>query len=183
MLRPSPARLPQFAHVSHDIVHRFIRYWLDRRQGRLMPRKSDIDPVDVYWALPYASVIEIQDEGRKAYVRLSGEKVREAWGRKIVDRTIQELLPRETFVKYAANLKRMYDEKLILHSIGSIDINPNTVIPCERMFLPLSDRDDLVTHCFGLSLYDFHKGHRAPRPIPDNVEITTTPVATLPPDL
>jgi hypothetical protein len=45
---------PDFIAGCHERVRAIYRYWDSKRNGRLMPRRADLDPVDIPKLLPDA---------------------------------------------------------------------------------------------------------------------------------
>src|SRR3546814_10040255 len=70
-LRPASGTRPRRADsldvVAEPMLRRLADYWLSRRAGQVMPRRADIDPVDIPWALSQLFLVDcISDAGRGA---------------------------------------------------------------------------------------------------------------------
>lgn len=62
-------------------VRRLFDYWLAKRNGRLVPARGDIDPVDIPWALERLFLIAY-DRARDSFTyRLAGEAIAGFYGR------------------------------------------------------------------------------------------------------
>jgi hypothetical protein len=68
------------------------RYWEQQRGSRAMPRRRDIDPVEIPRLLPHLLLIERAQDGRYRY-RLAGTAVVDAYGRELTGRLVDEVIP------------------------------------------------------------------------------------------
>src|SRR3546814_12665218 len=55
-----------------DELRRLVAYWIARAAGRPMPGLSDIDPVEIPWALSRVYVVRVVDGGADFVYRLAG---------------------------------------------------------------------------------------------------------------
>ena len=60
-----PRRLPRS-------VRAIYHYWDDKRNGRLMPRRADLDPVDIPKLLPDIGLVDVVPDERQYVYRLIG---------------------------------------------------------------------------------------------------------------
>ncbi|MGO1121012.1 PAS domain-containing protein [Rhodovibrionaceae bacterium A322] len=58
---------------SQDIQH-IYSYWNDKRQGRAMPRRADIDPLDMVSLLPNLVLVDVTWDPFKLTYRLVGTR-------------------------------------------------------------------------------------------------------------
>ena len=58
---------------DHATLSALLRYWEDKRAGRRMPARSDIDPIEMgKRLLPHLMLCEISEHGNAIRIRLVG---------------------------------------------------------------------------------------------------------------
>jgi hypothetical protein len=60
--------------VQSPILRRTVTYWLEKCGNRRMPRRKDIEPLDLREALGFISLIEIHHDPLRFFFRLDGTK-------------------------------------------------------------------------------------------------------------
>lgn len=53
------ADLAKFEHVKHEILRRLLAYWLDLRGDELVPRRAQLDPMAIPWALGHTWLMQL----------------------------------------------------------------------------------------------------------------------------
>lgn len=66
-------------------------YWRSKCRSCAMPSRGDIRPADITRLLPYVSLIDVLDNGRRMRVRLAGTQLREFFGREITGAYLDDL--------------------------------------------------------------------------------------------
>lgn len=66
-------------------------YWRQRCDGRQMPAREDISPMQFPRLLPFVSLIDVLDESGRFRVRLAGTRLREIYDREITGEYLDEL--------------------------------------------------------------------------------------------
>lgn len=66
-------------------------YWLRSADGRLMPARSDLDPLKVPRLLPNMGLIDVRDGVHKASFRLAGTRLHEIYGQEITGKRVGEV--------------------------------------------------------------------------------------------
>ena len=120
-----------------------------------MPRRSDIDPLDIPKLLPHVMLVEVLPVGRYRY-RLIGTENTDAQGVHATGRYLDEVLPGP---EYKEHVLRLYDEcaqsRRALYS-ECLFISPQDRTP-ERhikvLFLPLSDNGVAVNQILVVQVY------------------------------
>jgi len=85
--------IPSPASIADDrVLSALWRYWERKRGSQPMPRRRDIDPVDIPSLLPHLMLVERTAEGRFRY-RLAGTAVVQAYGRELTGHFIDEVIP------------------------------------------------------------------------------------------
>ncbi len=60
--------------IEDERLTRLLDYWESRRAGRIMPARTDIDPVDIAWLLGHVLLIDVQRDPQRFRFRLVGTK-------------------------------------------------------------------------------------------------------------
>ena len=63
---------PAFIAGFHERVRAIYRYWDGKRNGRLMPSRADLDPVDIPKLLPDICLVDVVPDARRYVYRLIG---------------------------------------------------------------------------------------------------------------
>jgi hypothetical protein len=132
-----------------------LHYWRRKSDGKPMPRRADIDPLDIPKLLPHVMVVEALPSGRYRY-RLIGTENTDAQGVHATGRFLDEVLPGS---EYKAHVIRLYDEcvqsRRALYS-ECLFISPQDRTP-ERhikvVFLPLSEDGLTVNQILVVQVY------------------------------
>ena len=126
--------------ITDGRLQEALDYWRRKSAGKAMPRRADIDPLDIPKLLPDVMLVEVLPSGRYRY-RLIGTENTDAQGVHATGRYLDEVLPGP---EYKAHVLGLYDEcvqsRRALYS-ECLFISPQERIP-ERhikvVFLPLS---------------------------------------------
>jgi hypothetical protein len=63
---------PPFLSLCHDSVKAIYRYWYDKRDGRRMPSRQDIDPLEMKSWLSHLILVDVLPEAPYFVYRLVG---------------------------------------------------------------------------------------------------------------
>jgi hypothetical protein len=146
-----------FAHVKHKVLRRLVAYWFDKRSERSMPSRSDIDPVDIPWALSSIWLCDYQPADRRFRYRLAGEQINAFWGYNIGGRYLDELVPARRLSEAHQCLAAAYEGPSIVHDFGRIYMQDEVFATGERIILPLSDDGREVNGLLGASCRDWYR--------------------------
>jgi hypothetical protein len=61
--------------VSGEIIGEALAYWRQLRGGRPMPRRADIDPVDIPKLLPFVMLVDVLEQPLDFRFRLIGTEI------------------------------------------------------------------------------------------------------------
>lgn len=135
---------PDITNLRSPVVRKALQYWHDRRNGRLMPRRSDIDPAELKLVLPHMMIFSVVDGGRDFVYRLVGSRIRDFLS---ADYTGQRLLeveatkPADTIL---SNFQACMEcRKPVLGNIPYVGPKSDFVT-MEDIVLPLSSDGDTV---------------------------------------
>lgn len=135
-------------------VHRLIDYWDGLRGDRLMPRRRDIDPTDIWPLLKNIMVTEWHRNPDRLLYRIGGTEVVATLGKELGGKWLTELYPDSQTVERSLSLYRQVVEtrKPVLGrtegSLVRVGVNSYEWVIC-----PLSEDGQQVTHFIGLEDY------------------------------
>jgi hypothetical protein len=135
--------------ISDGRLQAAFDYWRRIAAGKVLPRRRDLDPIDIPRLLPHVMLIEVHPDGRYRY-RLIGTANAQEQGMNATGLFVDEALKGE----YKAHVLRLYDEcvrtrrplyseSLFLSSAGGA-IERYTKV----LFMPLSDDGTTVNQVF-----------------------------------
>lgn len=130
-------------------------YWCRKAAGRALPRRRDIDPIEIPKLLPDVMLVDVEGDGRYRY-RLIGTENTQAQGVKATGRYLDEVLPGP---EYRNHVIALYDEavreRCALYS-ECLFLSPDRMAP-ERhtkvLFMPLSEDGERVNMVFVLQIF------------------------------
>jgi hypothetical protein len=144
-----------YDYRNDPILSDALAFWLARRGARTMPRKSDLDPVEMPpRLLPQLQIIEPIADGRFRF-RLVGTAAVEAYGRDYTGRCPDEMFTPDR----AAFIQRIYrtacETRRPVFSRNKYITTKNVDLIANRLYLPLSDDDATVDFILGVLTFDY----------------------------
>lgn len=131
-----------FSGTPRDLFSTVFRYWCDRRDGRAMPVRADIDPAELKRVLPYLMLI--QAEGLHFRYRLVGTQAVADMGR---DPTGTVFGTHVTTNRFATDLIdqmcRVRDQGAVLFTTGIYRTPGGCSHATARLLLPLGTGQDV----------------------------------------
>ena len=122
-----------------------FRYWEDKRGRRKMPRRGDIDPIELIRFLPSLMIVDVVPDDRGYVYRLVGTREVQARGRDPTGRPVGEAFLGASREGVLAN----YDQ---VRLTGAPHVDLKTVISnrdrldnSHVIFLPLSEDEETVS--------------------------------------
>jgi len=77
--------------IADPLLKRLYEYWETARDGRPMPSRNDLDPIEMRFILGYVALIEVLHDPLKFRVRLQGTKLERWVGCDLTGRALDEL--------------------------------------------------------------------------------------------
>lgn len=118
-------------------------YWQQKRGGRPMPARRDIEPLDIPAVLPHLMLIDVEPGPRYRY-RLFGTEVTEAFGMNPTGKYVDEVMVGD----YEKFLLGLYDdlcrEKQPIYSTSIYGTKRDAKMWTQRLMLPLSSDGSTV---------------------------------------
>ena len=115
----------------------FLRAWLKIRMGRLLPKRTDIEPVYFIKLLPMVWLYEYLPEEEDYLCHLHGETIREAWGYSLRGKKLSEFAPADYCDKMKKQWGEVRNKPALVHSILS---HPTAYSRAAERFVSAGDR-------------------------------------------
>lgn len=151
--------------------------WLAFRRGRVVPRKSDFDPLAVVKLMPFIWLYRFDTELGDFICRLAGEEVNRAWHGSIKDKTLRQVVGEKDHLAVLERWRFIIETPAIHYGLGRERLSELQNWQAERLILPLEGQER-VDHLVGVSLYriDTSDSDRTPLISEDIIQI---PIAEL----
>jgi hypothetical protein len=85
-------KFEQLEQPPTDFIADLVFYWERKRQGRLAPRRADLDPAEIPSHLPYFYIVDAIDDGADFLVRLAGTQIAASLPRNPTRKLLSEIL-------------------------------------------------------------------------------------------
>jgi hypothetical protein len=150
-----PAGLTFQDHPTLPSIVDLVAYWQAKCAGRPMPRRADLDPVEIPTHLPDVLLIDVLGGGADFRYRLVGTRIVQGMGRDATGRRVNELHREQPDV--LSTLHSIYGlpvrEKRPVFTQGRIFWLPTRDIRnYEDAFLPLSEDGASVNMLLGITI-------------------------------
>jgi hypothetical protein len=141
----------------HPDVLKLLAYWDGKRNGRTMPRRSDIDPADLVSLLPNISLIDVVDDERRFVYRLVGTGEVQLRGHDPTGKSVRDGYFAATPEAAEERYRRVCNTREPYYEEDNFQVVDRYV--CEaNLFLPLSDDDQTVNKVMVFSINrDLHR--------------------------
>lgn len=169
MFDPSDAVEPQAGDVAwspgsladcHSSLRNLFDYWDARRGARLMPARSDLDPVDLKPVLPMLILIDVVPDARRYAYRLVGTREVEMRGNDPTGKAIKDAYYGESPEETASYLDRVVRTRQPVLYRGTYQPLSTRTQREDVLFLPLSKDGENVDMIMLLGHIDWMKDER-----------------------
>ena len=129
------------ARIRHPILKRMIVHWVDKCGSRDWPLRSDLDPLEFWFAVGYVSLIDVRPTtvpgGRRYFFRLDGTRQVELFGVDFTARYLDEAADAEATRVAELSFGAVVEQGEPHYYVRQIDFNGRP-IQYEIVILPLS---------------------------------------------
>jgi len=131
-------------------LRRLHDYWLGKRDGRALPTRADIDPVELRLLLAYVFLVDvIAGRPRDYRFRLAGTHIRDFAGMEVTGKRIPEVFP----PAFGDEVRQHWDAAIAcaapLHCQGRLWTEDAAHLPWEGIVMPLGGPGGGVAMLFG----------------------------------
>jgi hypothetical protein len=121
------------------------RYWDQKRGSRRMPRRGDIDPLELVPHLPALMIVDVVADDRRYVYRLVGTQEVEARGRDPTGRAVGEAFIGSSRERVLANYDRVQLTGRPHVDISTVITTNDRLDNSHVIFLPLGEDDQTVS--------------------------------------
>ena len=173
--RPQHPDLSAFDHVGDPRLRRFLSHYLDLRNGRQIPYRNQISPLDFPDLLGIVFLYEFDPVSQDFYIRLAGDHVARMLRTARAGSKLSEVFPPDAFPIVLERYRRICLTPCVMHNIGRVFHNLGGTGTGERIAMPLLGDDGEPAFFLGATTYSLD-----PDPAHDTdetpVRITYTPL-------
>lgn len=119
-------------------LRQLVAYWDEKRAGRQMPARDDIDPVDIPGLLPFLLLVEVRDAPRRFYYRLTGTWIDELYGSCLTGLYLEDLDDTPARAYWLDQYRRATELRAPISGTTSLDELKQDYNHCEWVMLPLA---------------------------------------------
>jgi hypothetical protein len=134
----------------------FKAYWDEKRGTRAMPRRAEIDPVEMRAHLPCIGLVDVVDDGSDFRFRLLGTEFARLFGRDSTGKTLTEVYGAgdpEVLRWMTASYAEVLRTRRPVLRIGTMRAVQKDFIRCDALLLPLSEDGERVNMVLGRTLF------------------------------
>jgi hypothetical protein len=124
-------------------------YWDQRRDGRSMPARADIDIALIPTLLQYVFLVDVLDGGRDFRFRLVGTHFRDVTGQEVTGQHVAEAFPEQFGAEVRQIWGRVVEERRPVFGRGNLWIPGREHVKWEGIAMPLAEDDRTVNMLFG----------------------------------
>lgn len=140
----------------HPIAKAFDRYWRHLKGSRQVPRFLDFNINDVPdEALPYMSLVEVQNRPRRFRYRLAGTSVVAAYGRDITGMYLDEMDTGGNYDTYVHNFNEAADDRLVNRTVDEYMLETGRLYRFDGHLYPFEGVDGGVSRIIVLAIDDW----------------------------
>jgi hypothetical protein len=135
---PTPQQIDAIRTAIVDpVLLRLYDYWQERRSGRPMPSRSDIDPVDLRFILGNIVLVDVLAAPRRFRMRLHGTNLVHRAGYELTGKMLEELPDSDFRARAQQSFTAVVETRRAVHSLRSRTL-AGRLQPYEALILPLS---------------------------------------------
>jgi hypothetical protein len=132
--------------LSDPKIRKVYDYWSSKCRDGALPKRSDIDPVDIYDCLSAIMIFDVIDGGRDFRIRLAGSLVEEAHDRPLKGMLLSELGQGTAMTTVLARFQTLVTQRLPDFYSDTLALVGRSFIEFDRVALPLAEDGQTVTH-------------------------------------
>jgi len=139
-------------------VRGLYEYWQRARADHLMPRRADIDPIEIWSLLPYVHMSEWHDDPKDVRYRIAGTEIVATAGHEYRGRSLTQVLRDPNDLEQSLSLYiRVVATRVPIFGRTEDSSVRLGVDFFEWILCPLSEDGKSVTHFLGLEDYVSHR--------------------------
>jgi hypothetical protein len=151
------ATVDSFEHVRNPALRLLIAYWFDTCNGRPMPARRDINPIEISSALAQIWLCDYLSESDRFRYRLAGDEINDFWGFNLSGKYLDEIAPAERLASVTKKYRMALELPAIVYDRACLSLTEEITRNGERIVLPLSDDGRTVNALLGATHRDWFR--------------------------
>ena len=136
--------------ITSDLIAGLERHWVGVRGTRTMPRREEIDPIELFPWLPYVSIMELHYDPFRVRYRVVGTEVARIVGEDFSNRWLHETGWSQSGIALNRLLyERVAESRAPLFGLSTVTWQGKPDHVFQWVLFPLGE-GDVVTYCLSL---------------------------------
>lgn len=131
--------------IESPLLRALYAYWNERRGGRDMPARTDIDPVDIPRLLPNLLLLDVEPDTGRLKIRVAGTTIVDMYGSDYTGRYLDEIEFGDRRAAVLHDYTTCLRSRQVYVSEHSFWTGRDVTYRIERVILPLSDDGETVS--------------------------------------
>lgn len=153
---------PRIVSLNQPLSKATFDYWNALRNGRIFPKRREIDPAHIRALLPHVLMLE-RRMGNDAFIRLAGTAICAAFGRELRAQDFLTLWANPSRLTLHDALARSSTSGYVLALTVRANILSRKPIAAEILLCPVLDDENRVSRIFGS--FALERSSHRPKPI------------------
>ncbi|MGO1117417.1 PAS domain-containing protein [Rhodovibrionaceae bacterium A322] len=143
MPQPIPALRQQ---VLNEEQQAFLSYWRSKTHRGVLPKRADIDPLDIPKLLPNISLVDVLlDQNPVVYrARLLGTEITRHFGRDVTGKAAKQLYDERYLLQLETTYNQILDVRQPVLCKCQVPLNDGTMTAYYRFIAPLSSNGEQI---------------------------------------
>lgn len=134
-------------------VFEFLEAWRDARTDEVIPYRAQFDPLRIPNILGSVWLYRYEPKLGDFVCRLAGEEIHAAWGARIKDRALRDVVGEEDHDIVLKRWQEITDQGFVQYGTARERLSRQAVRRAERVLVPMRSDDGAIDVVLGLSLY------------------------------
>lgn len=145
--------MDELLQLEDPILRRVLDVWSAARNGRTVPERGAIDPVELGRALAHVWLCEREAASGRFRYRLAGERINEVYRRSLAGLYLDEIIPEPGIAVVQRRYSDVVDTPAAVRTAGLVYLRNERVFQGERVILPLVETEAKSDLVLGATVY------------------------------
>ncbi len=147
-------KITDASQIESALIRQFYVYWRSKCREGAIPRRADIDPVEIPKLVPNLLIADIEYKPFRVKYRLVGTNVVEATGFEFTGRYLDEIVLADDEGPFLECYRTACDSRLPVQTRIKWHLGDDTVREYDICILPLSDDGITVNKAVSIECYE-----------------------------
>lgn len=147
-------RIAHEDEIESAAIRALFRYWRSKCPEGGIPRRADIDPVDIPGLMPNLLIVDIERDPFRVRYRLVGTRIVEMTGFEFTGKYLDEIALDSFEGLFEECYQAACEAKSAIMTRIRWSLSPDIVAEYDVCFLPLSDDGETVNMALSLECYE-----------------------------